>query len=67
VSFAGLVGWGQLLCWGHLTPHLDILRLITRGFWRGRRSGSGSARISVIVVWCAAAMLWGGKARLGAG
>jgi hypothetical protein len=48
VSSAGLVGWGQWRCSGRLTPQLDILRLMTRGFWRGRRSGSGPARISVI-------------------
>jgi hypothetical protein len=48
VSSAGLVGWGQLWCSGRLTGHLDILRLITRGFSRRRRSGSGSARISAI-------------------
>lgn len=48
VSLACMVGWGQLRCLGRLTGQLDILRLMTRGFLRGRRSGSGSARISVI-------------------
>lgn len=67
VSSAGLVGWGQLRCSGRLTPQLDILRLITRGLRRGRRFGSGSARISAIATSRAAAMLWGGKSRLGAG
>jgi hypothetical protein len=66
-SAAGLVGWGQLRWWERLTPQLDILRLMTRGFSRGRRSGSGSARISAIACWWAASRLWGGKSRLGAG
>lgn len=48
VSSAGLVGWGELWCSGRLTGQLLILRLITRGFLRRRRSGSGSARISEI-------------------
>ncbi len=47
-SFAGLAGWGQLRCSGRLTAQLDILRLTTRGFSRGLRSGSGWARISAI-------------------
>ena len=66
-SSAGLVGWGQLRCSGRLTPQLDILRLMTRGLVRRRRSGSGSARISAIACSWAAARLWGGKSRLGAG
>jgi len=66
-SAAGVVGWGQLRCPGRLTPQLDILRLMTRGLRRRRRSGRGSARISTIVCSCAAARLWGGKSRLGAG
>jgi hypothetical protein len=61
------VGLGQLRCSGRLTPQLDILRLITRGLRRRRRSGSGWARISTIACSWAAARLWGGKARLGAG
>lgn len=48
VSLAGLVGWGQSRCSGRLTAQFDILRLMTLGFSRSRRSGSGSARISVI-------------------
>jgi hypothetical protein len=63
----GVVGWGQLRCWGRLTRQLDILRLITRGLRRWRRSGSGSARISAIACWWARSVLWGGKSRLGAG
>jgi hypothetical protein len=66
-SSAGLVGWGQLWCSGRLTGHLDILRLITRGFLRGRRLGSGSARISAIACRCAVAIVRGGKPRVGAG
>ncbi len=64
---AGLVGWGQLRCSGRLTGQLDILRLMTRGFLRRRRWGSGSARISAIACWCAVAIVRGGKSRLGAG
>jgi hypothetical protein len=67
VSSAGRVGWGQLRCSGRLTAQLDILRLMTRGLTRARRLGSGSLRISRIARWWAAAMLWGGKSRLGAG
>jgi hypothetical protein len=48
VSLDGLVGWGALRCSGRLTPQPDIFRLMTRGFARSRRSGSGSARISAI-------------------
>jgi hypothetical protein len=66
-SSGGLVGWGQLRCSGRLTPQLDILRLMTRGFSRCRRAGSGSARISAIARWWARSMLGGGKSRLGAG
>ncbi len=66
-SPGGLVGCGQLRCSGRLTAQLDILRLMTLGLVRSRRSGSGSARISVIVCLCALARLWGGKSRLGSG
>jgi hypothetical protein len=66
-SVAGAAGLGGLRCSGRLTPQLLILRLITRGFWRRRRSGSGSAMISAIACSCAWARLWGGKSRLGAG
>jgi hypothetical protein len=45
---AGVAGWGQLRCSGRLTGQLLILRLMTRGFSRWRRSGSGWARISAI-------------------
>lgn len=67
VCSAGGVGWGQLWWWGRLTAQLDILRLITRGFSRGRRLGSGSARISAIASWWARSRLWGGKPGLGSG
>src|SRR6266571_3465145 len=67
VSSAGLVGWGQSRCSGRLTRQLDILRLMTRGLVRRRRSGRSSARISVIACSCAAVIIWGGKSRLGAG
>lgn len=67
LSLAGLVGIDRSWWLGRLTGHLDILRLMTRGFERCRRSGSGSARISVIACWCAAARLWGEKSRMGAG
>ena len=66
-SAAGAVGLGGLRCSGRLTAQLDILRLITRGFWRRRRSGSGPVRISAIACSCAAARPRGGKSRLGAG
>jgi hypothetical protein len=58
---------GGLRCSGRLTAQLLILRLMTRGLRRGRRSGSGSARTSAIACSSAAARLWGGKSRLGAG
>ncbi len=64
---AGVVGWGQSRCSGRFTPQLLILRLMTRGLARSGRSGSGSARISVIACWWAAAIVRGGKPRLGAG
>src|SRR6266540_6495452 len=64
---AGLVGCCQSRCSGRLTPQLLILRLMTRGLARGRRSGSGSARISASARSCAVCRLWGGKARVGAG
>ena len=67
LSSGGLVGWGQLRCSGRLTGQLDILRLMTRGFSRARRWGSGSARISAIACWCAVVIVRGGKSRLGAG
>jgi hypothetical protein len=66
-SLGCLAGWGALRCPGRLTPQPDILRLMTRGFARSRRSGSGSARISVIAWSCAAVRLWGGKSRVGSG
>jgi hypothetical protein len=66
-SAADAVGLGGLRCSGRLTPQLDILRLITRGLRRSRRSGSGSAMISAIACSCAWARLWGGKSRLVAG
>src|SRR5450432_639881 len=66
-SLGGLVGWGQLRCSGRLTGQLLILRLMTRGSARWRRSGSGWARISATACWWAVAMLWGGKSRVGAG
>ena len=47
-SWAGIAGLGQLRCSGRLTGQLLILRLMTRGFWRVRRWGSGRARISAI-------------------
>ncbi len=67
LSLACVAGWGRLRCSGRFTPHLDILRLMTRGFLRGRRSGSASARISAIACLYAASMLRGGKTRLCAG
>ena len=67
LSSGGLVGWGQLWCSARLTGQLLILRLMTRGFSRARRCGSGWARISVIACWCAAAIVRGGKPRLGSG
>jgi hypothetical protein len=67
VSLGGLVGLGGLRCSGRLTGQLDILRLITRGLVRSRRGPSRSARISVIACSCAAAIVRGGKSRLGAG
>ena len=66
LSLAGLAGGGQLRCSGRLTAQLLILRLMTRGFSRGLRSGSGWARISAIACACALSSLWGGKSRLGA-
>src|SRR5450631_3735260 len=66
-SLGGLVGWGQLRCSGRLTGQLLILRLMTRGSARWRRSGSGWARISATACWWAVAILWGGKSRLGSG
>ena len=48
LSLAGLAGGGQLRCSGRLTAQLLILRLMTRGFSRGLRWGSGWARISAI-------------------
>ncbi len=66
-SLGGLAGLGQLRCSGRLTPQLDILRLMTRGLARSRRSPSVSARISVIACSLAVAIVWGGKSRLGAG
>jgi len=62
-----LVGLGGSTCSGRLTAQLDILRLMTRGLRRRRRSGRGCARISTIACSCATARLWGGKSRLGAG
>jgi hypothetical protein len=41
VSSGRVVGCGQFRCSGRLTPQLLILRLMTRGFSRRRRSGSG--------------------------
>lgn len=67
VSSGGLVGWGQLRCSGRLTGQLLILRLITRGFSRRRRWGSGPARISAIACWCAVVIVRGGKPWLGSG
>jgi hypothetical protein len=67
VSSGGVVGCGQLRWSGRLTPQLLILRLMTLGFSRARRCGSGSARISAIAFWCALAIVRGGKPRLGAG
>jgi hypothetical protein len=67
VSWGGVVGCGQLRCSGRLTPQLLILRLMTLGFWRWRRSGRGSVRISAIALWCAVAIVRGGESRLGAG
>jgi len=64
---AGVVGWRQLRCSGRLTPQLLILRLMTLGFWRTRRVGSGSARISAIACWWAVVMVRGGKPGLRAG
>jgi hypothetical protein len=66
-SAAGMLGLSGLRCSARLTGQLLILRLITRGLRRGRRGGSGCARISVIACSCAAPRLWGGKSRLGAG
>jgi hypothetical protein len=66
-SLGGLAGLGQLRCSGRLTPQLDILRLMTRGLARSRRSPSVSARISAIACSWAVASLWGGKSRLGSG
>jgi hypothetical protein len=67
LSSAGLAGWCQSRCSGRLTGQLLILRLMTRGFSRGLRWGSGLARISAIAWLCALSVLWGGKSRLGAG
>jgi hypothetical protein len=64
VSLAVFDGWGQLRCSGRLTAQLLILRLMTLGFWRGRRGGSGSARISATARCWAVSMLWGEKTRL---
>jgi hypothetical protein len=50
-SPAGLDGWGQLRCSGRLTGQLLILRLMTRGFSRLRRGGSGAAMISATARW----------------
>jgi len=66
-ALAGLAGFGGLRCSGRLAAQLLILRLITRGLMRMRRSPRGSARISAIACRCAAAIVWGGKPRLGAG
>ena len=66
-SPGGLVGLRGLRCSGRLTAQLDILRLITRGLVRSRRSPSRWARISVIACSCAVASVRGGKSRLGAG
>jgi hypothetical protein len=66
-SLAGLVGWGQLRCSARLTAQLLILRLMTCGLERSRRSPNGWARISVIACSCASLIVWGGKSRLGAG
>jgi len=66
-SLVGVVGCGQLRCSCRLTPQLLILRLMTLGFWRRRRCGSGSARISAIAWWCALVIVRGGKPGLGAG
>src|SRR5262245_56389346 len=63
----GVVGCGQFRCSGRLMCHLAIFRLTSLGFVRKRRSGSGSARISAIACWWAAARLRGGKSRVGAG
>jgi hypothetical protein len=61
------VGLGGLWCSARLTGQLLILRLITRGLDRSRRSPSVSAMISAIACSCAVAIVRGGKSRLGAG
>jgi hypothetical protein len=66
-SLAGLVGWGRSRCSARLTAQLLILRLMTCGLERRRRSPSGLARISAIACSCAPLIVWGGKSRLGAG
>lgn len=63
-SSVGLGGWR---CSGRLTDQLLILRLMTCGLERRRRSGSGWARISAIACSCALLVVRGGKSRLGAG
>lgn len=66
-SAGGEVGLGGFRCSGRLTAQLLILRLMTLGLVRSRRGPSRSARISVIACSCAAAIVRGGKSRLGAG
>ncbi len=66
-SAVGFDGWGQLRCSGRLTGQLLILRLMTLGFWRLRRGGSGSAMISATACRWAWLLFWGEKTRLCAG
>jgi len=66
-SAGGSVGLGGLRCSARLTAQLLILRLITRGLVRSRRGPSVLARISLIASSWAAAIVRGGKSRLGAG
>ncbi len=50
-SLTGVAGLGGLRCSARLTGQLLILRLMTLGLRRARRSGRGLARISTIACW----------------
>ena len=61
------VGASGLLWWARLTGQLLILRLMTRGLARLRRSGLMVSRISSRTLWRASFRVVGGKARRLAG
>src|SRR5438034_7860206 len=64
VAVGRWLGWGAARCWARLSFQFDILRLITRGLWRGRRV-SRWRWISARARDRARASREGGKGRLG--